>query len=124
MQRYTRIGSDGKLMKPSHYALRYGEMLEGQDGLYRLGEVNVFHWNAEQNSGSAGANLSPEQTVATWVAWMCADQGCLVVELPLTARTRAWGCGLVFSVTPTDGEGECRVYGVMIGERGCSATDC
>ena len=104
--------------------LRYGEMLEGQDGLYRLGEVNVFDASAKRNSGAARANLSPEQTVATWVEWMSADQSGLVVELLLTARTRAWGCGLVFSLTPTDGEGESRVYGVMIGERGCSVTDC
>jgi len=94
--------------------LRYGEMIEGQDGLYRLGEVNVFHWNAEQNSGAAGESLLPEESVAAWVEWMSADQTCLVVELPLTARTRAWGCGLVFSVTPMGG-GESQVYAVMLG---------
>ena len=84
-------------MKPSHYALRYGEMIEGQVGLYRLGEVNVFHWNAEQNSGAAGESLLPEESVAAWVEWMS-----------------AWGCGLVFSVTPM-GCGESQVYAVMLG---------
>jgi len=102
----------------------FSEMLEDQGGLYRMGEVNVFDASAEQNSGAAGESLLPEESVAAWVEWMSADQGCLVVELPLTARTRAWVCGLVFSVTPSDGEDESRVYGVMIGERGCSATDC
>jgi len=103
--------------------LRYGEMIEGQDGLYRLGEVSVFDVSAEQNSGAAGESLLPEESVAAWVEWMSADQSCRVVELPFTARTRAWCCGSVFSVTPKDG-GESQVYGVTIGERGCSATDC
>ena len=101
----------------------FSKMLEDQGGLYRMGEVNVFDASAERNSGAAGANLSPEQAVATWVEWMSADQSCRVVELPFTARTRAWCCGSVFSVTPKDG-GESQVYGVTIGERGCSATDC
>ena len=103
--------------------LSFGEMIEDEDGLYRLGEVNVFDASAEQNSGAAGESLLPEESVAAWVEWMSADQTCLVVELPLTARTRAWGCGLVFSVTPMGG-GESQVYGVTIGERGCSVTDC
>ena len=101
----------------------FSKMLEDQGGLYRMGEVNVFDASAERNSGAAGANLSPEQAFAAWVEWMSADQTCLVMELPLTARTRAWGCGLVFSVTPMGG-GESQVYGVTIGERGCSVTDC
>ena len=75
----------------------FSEMLEDQGGLYRMGEVNVFDASAERNSGAAGANLSPEQAVATWVEWMS-----------------AWGCGLVFSVTPMGG-GERQVYAVMLG---------
>ena len=103
--------------------LSFGEMIEDQDGQYRLGEVSVFDVSAEQSSGVAGKILSREQAVAAWVEWMSADQNCCVGELPSTARTRAWGCGLVFSARPTDGEGESRVYGVMLGGGECRPTD-
>lgn len=97
--------------------LSFGELVEDQDGLYWLGEVNVFHLNAERSSCAVGEVPLREQAVAAWVEWMRADQRCRVVELPRTARTLAWGCGSVFVVTPRDGR-ESRVFAVAVGQFG------
>ena len=101
--------------------LSYGKMIEDQGGPYRLVKLSVFNASAEQDSGAAGEVLVPVEAFAALVEWMSAAQSCRVVVLPVTARTGAWCCGLVFSVTPTDGEGRSRVFTVMLGERGCRA---
>ncbi len=102
------------------YTLSYAEMVEDPNGLYQLDHLQEFNASVEEYRATVGSSVTPRQATTVWTDWM-SDQGFGVLELPITVRTRAWRCGLLFSVTPTGG-GESRVYAVMVNDCGCGAT--
>jgi|GEM_PF-2317593 len=91
------------------------EMIEDNDGDFRLGELHTFCTENWQSSANSGMDSTPNGAVLAWMRWVC-SQDYEVMELPRTARTRAWGCGTMFSITPQGGES--RIYTVMV--EGCS----
>jgi hypothetical protein len=100
--------------------ITYAEMVENNDGDFCLGELHTFCAENRQSSANSGMDPTPDEAVLAWTLWM-RSQGDEVVELPRTARTKAWGYGWTFSITPKGTDS--LVYVVNVGECGYRATE-
>lgn len=94
-------------------AINYAEIIEDNNGKFRLGELHTFGTQNWQRLANTCKDETPDEAVLAWTEWM-RGQGDEVAELPRTARTRAWGCGSMFSATAMAGERISRVLGVVV----------
>ena len=95
----------------AEFAVYYGELIEDEGGLYRLGGMLCL------DASEITLCPMPEQVralinVVRAFTHLMMDRGWDGCELPNTTRTQTWVCGPLFSVAPTGGES--RLYAVIV----------